>query len=160
MYAKNHNITKETNVRNMKAVIEKDKRRIAEIDTMIERLYEDNVLGKIPDERFSKMMGKYEAEQKALIEAVAKAENSLKVFEQDKVDLRIFLETIRKCTDIEELTPEIVNRLIKRIEVHNSEKVDGRKRVKLDVYFTAAGLIDIPDENELREMMEEIRKSA
>ena len=160
MYAKKHNITKETNVRNMKATIEKDKRRIAEIDTMIERLYEDNVLGKIPDDRFSKMMGKYEAEQKALIEAVAKAEHSLKAFEQDKVDLRIFLETIRKCTDITELTPEIVNRLIRRIEVHNSEKVNGRKRVKLDVYFTAAGLIDIPDENELREMMEEIRKSA
>ena len=118
------------------------------------------MLGKIPDDRFSKMMGKYEAEQKALIEAVAKAEHSLKVFEQDKVDLRIFLETIRKCTDIKELTPEIVNRLIKRIEVHNSEKVDGRKRVKLDVYFTAVGLIDIPDENELREMMEEIRRSA
>lgn len=160
MYAKRHNITKETNVRNMKTAIEKDKRRIVEIDTMIERLYEDNVLGKIPDDRFSKMMGKYEAEQKALIEAVSKAEHSLKVFEQDKGDLRIFLETIRKCTDIKELTPEIVNRLIKRIEVHNSEKVDGRKRVKLDVYFTAAGLIDIPDENELREMMEEIRKSA
>ncbi len=160
MYAKKHNITKETNVRNMKATIEKDKRRIVEIDTMIERLYEDNVLGKIPDDRFSKMMGKYEAEQKALVEAVAKAEYSLKVFEQDKVDLRIFLETIRKCTDINELTPEIVNRLIRRIEVHNSEKVDGRKRVKLDVYFTAAGLIDIPDENELREMMEEIRRSA
>ena len=160
MYAKKHNITKETNVRNMKAAIEKDKRRIAEIDTMIERLYEDNVLGKIPDDRFSKMMGKYEAEQKTLIEAVSKAEHSLKVFEQDKVDLRTFLETIRKCTDIKELTPEIVNRLIRRIEVHNSEKLDGRKRVKLDVYFTAAGLIDIPDENELREMMEEIRKSA
>ena len=127
---------------------------------MIERLYEDNVLGKIPDDRFSKMMGKYEAEQKALIDAVAKAEHSLKVFEQDKVDLRIFLETIRKCTDIKELTPEIVNRLIRRIEVHKSAKVDGRKCVKLDVYFTAAGLIDIPDENELREMMEEIRKSA
>ena len=80
MYAKKHNITKETNVRNMKAAIEKDKRRIAEIDTMIERLYEDNVLGKIPDDRFSKMMGKYETEQKALIEAVTKAEHSLKVF--------------------------------------------------------------------------------
>ena len=147
-------------MRNKKAAIEKDKRRIAEIDTMIERLCEDNVLGKIPDDRFSKMMGKYETEQKSLIEAVAKAEHSLKVFEQDKVDLRIFLETIRKCTDIKELTPEIVNRLIRRIEVHNSKKVEGRKRVKLDVYFTAAGLIDIPDENELREMMEEIRKSA
>ena len=156
MYAKKHNITKETNMRNMKAAIEKDKRRIVEI----ERLYEDNVPGKIPDDRFSKMMGKYEAEQKALIEAVARAEHSLKVFEQNKVDLRIFLETIRKCTDIKELTPEIVNRLIRRIEVHNSEKIDGRKRVKLNVYFTAVGLIDIPDENELREMMEEIRRSA
>ena len=76
------------------------------------------------------------------------------------MDLRIFLETIRKYTDIDELTPEIINRLIQRIEVHNSEKVDGRKRVKLDVYFTAVGLIDIPDKKELRKMMEEIRKSA
>ena len=144
----------------MKAAIEKDKRRISEIDTMIERLYEDNVLGKIPDERFSKMMSKYEAEQKTLIESVAKSEHSLQAFEQDKVDLRIFLETIRKCTDIEELTPEIVNRLIRRIEVHNSEKVNGRKCVKIDVYFTAVGLIDLPDETELLKMMEEIRKSA
>ena len=146
-------------MRNMKAAIEKDKRRIVEIDTMIERLYEDNVPGKIHDDCFSKMMGKYEAEQKALIEVVAKAEHSLKVFEQNKVDLRIFLETIRKCTDIKELTPATV-RLIRRIEIHNSEKIDGRKRVKLNVYFTAVGLIDIPDENELREMMEEIRRSA
>ena len=160
MYAKKHNITKETNVRNMKAAIEKDKRRISEIDMMIERLYEDNVLGKIPDDRFSKMMGKYEAEQKALIEAVAKAEQALQTFEQDKVDLRIFLETIRKCTDIDELTPEIINRLIRRIEVHNSEKVNGRKCVKIDVYFTAVGLIDLPDETELLKTMEEIRKSA
>ena len=160
MYAKKHNITKETNVRNMKAAIEKDKRRISEIDMMIERLYEDNVLGKIPDDRFSKMMGKYEAEQKALIEAVAKAEQALQTFEQDKVDLRIFLETIRKCTDIDELTPEIINRLIRRIEVHNSEKVNGRKCVKIDVYFTAVGLIDFPDETELLKTMEEIRKSA
>ena len=160
MYAKKQNITKETNVRNMKATIEKDKRRISEIDMMIERLYEDNVLGKIPDDRFSKMMGKYEAEQKALIEAVEKAEQSLQTFEQDKVDLRIFLETIRKCTDIDELTPEIINRLIRRIEVHNSEKVNGRKCVKIDVYFTAVGLIDLPDETELLKTMEEIRKSA
>ena len=160
MYAKKHNITKETNVRNMKAAIEKDKRRISEIDMMIERLYEDNVLGKIPDDRFSKMMGKYEAEQKALIEAVAKAEQALQTFEQDKVDLRIFLETIRKCTDIDELTPEIINRLIRRIEVHNSEKINGRKCVKIDVYFTAVGLIDLPDETELLKTMEEIRKSA
>ena len=162
MYAKKNTLAKATNMRNMKAAIEKNQRRIAELDKLIERIYEDNVLGKIPDERFSKMMANYEAEQKRLIEITAKAEQALKSAEQDKVDLRVFLETIRKCTEITELTPEIVNRLISQIEVHKSEKIDGRKRVKLDVYFTAVGLIDIPDENELREMMEEIRsgKSA
>ena len=160
MYSKKHNLTKAADVRNMKAEIERNKRRISEIDTMIEGLYEANVLGKITDERFSKMMGKYEAQQKTLIEETANLERALEQAEQDKVDLRVFLETIRKCTDIKELTPALVNRLIQRIEVHKSEKVDGRKRVKLDIYFTAVGLIDIPDENELREMMEEIRRSA
>ena len=56
-----------------------------------------------------------------------------------------------------ELTTAIVNRLIQRIEVHKSEKINGRKQVRLDVYFTAVGLIDIPGENELIEMMQEIQ---
>lgn len=159
MYAKKHNITKEVNSRNMKATIERNKRRIKELDKLIERIYEDNVLGKIPDARFSKMMASYEAEQNQLVTETAKAEESLKTMEQDKVDLRAFLETIRQCTDIKELTPAIVNRLIRRIEVHNSEKVDGRKQVRLDVYFTAVGLIDIPGEKELIEMMREIQSA-
>ena len=162
MYAKKHNITKEVNSRNMKATIERNKRRIKELDKLIERIYEDNVLGKIPDARFSKMMASYEAEQNQLVTETAKAEESLKTMEQDKVDFRAFLETIRQCTDIKELTPAIVNRLIRRIEVHNSEKIDGRKQVRLDVYFTAVGLIDIPGEKELIEMMRELQsvKSA
>jgi DNA invertase Pin-like site-specific DNA recombinase len=159
MYAKKHNITKEVNSRNMKATIERNKRRIKELDKLIERIYEDNVLGKIPDARFSKMMASYEAEQNQLVTETAKAEESLKTMEQDKVDLRAFLETIRQCTDIKELTPAIVNRLIRRIEVHNSEKIDGRKQVRLDVYFTAVGLIDIPGEKELIEMMREIQSA-
>ena len=159
MYAKKHNITKEVNSRNMKATIERNKRRIKELDKLIERIYEDNVLGKIPDARFSKMMASYEAEQNQLVTETAKAEESLKTMEQDKVDLRAFLETIRQCTDIKELTPAIVNSLIRRIEVHNSEKIDGRKQVRLDVYFTAVGLIDIPGEKELIEMMREIQSA-
>lgn len=64
------------------------------------------------------MMGKYETRQNTLVEETKKLERAL---EQDKVDLRVFLETIRKCTDIKELTPALVNRLIHRIEVHKSE---------------------------------------
>lgn len=160
MYSKQHSLAKAAIMRTLKANIEKSQRRIVKLDKLIERIYEDNVLGKIPDERFSKMMANYDAEQKELIEITSKAEQTLKSAEQDKVDLRIFHETIRKCTDIKELTPEIVNRLIRRIEVHKSAKVDGRKWVKLDVYFTAVGLINIPDEKELLEMMKEIRRTA
>ena len=76
------------------------------------------------------MMGKYETQPKTLVEETKKLERAL---EQDKIDLRIFLETIRKCTGIKALTPALVNRLIRRIEFHKSEKVDGRKRVKLDI---------------------------
>ena len=94
----------------MKANIERDKRRIKELDKLIERIYEDNDIGKIPDARFAKMMSSYESEQNQLIEETTKAEQALKTMEQDKADLRAFLETIRRCTEITELTPAIVNR--------------------------------------------------
>ena len=90
----------------------------------------------------------------------AAGESRDQVLRYIRLNLLIFLETIRKCTDINELNPEIINRLIRRIEGHNSEKVNGRKCVKIDVYFTAVGLIDLPDETELLKTMEEIRKSA
>ncbi|MBQ7986263.1 MAG: DUF4368 domain-containing protein, partial [Clostridia bacterium] len=72
------------------------------------------------------------------------------------------LREIRKCTDIKELTPIIVNTLIKRIEIHNPEIIDGQKKVKVDISFTAVGLISIPDSKELLHLMDEIRneKSA
>ncbi len=75
--------------------------------------------------------------------------------------MRVFLETIRKCVDLQELTPTIVNTLIKRIEVHNSTKDEnGRKHVPIDIYFTAVGVIDIPTSNEIIAAMEEIISSA
>ena len=67
------------------------------------------------------------------------------------------MKTIRACTDLKELTPEIVNTLIKRLNVHNAEKVDGRKKVKIDIEFIAVGLISMPDEKELLTLIEEIR---
>lgn len=76
--------------------------------------------------------------------------------------MKVFLKTIRKCTDLKELNPAIVNTLIKKIYVHNADKVDGRKKVKIDIEFVAVGLISIPDEKELLSLMDEIRneKSA
>ena len=73
--------------------------------------------------------------------------------------MKVFLEAIRECTDLKELTPTIVNTLIKRIDVYNSVKDEnGVKHVPIDISFTAVGIINIPTEKELIAAMEEIRE--
>ena len=160
LFAKQNTLGREINIRNMKQNIENSKRRIKELDMLIERIYEDNVLGKISDERFCRMSANYEKEQKELLAAVENDEQTVRKAEQEKIDLKVFLEAIRECTDLKELTPTIVNTLIKRIEVHNSEKgEDGLKHVPVDISFTAVGIINIPTEKELIAAMEEMREN-
>ena len=74
-------------------------------------------------------------------------------------DLRLLLRTLREITEIKELTPTLVNSLIERIEVHNNDKSSGHCYVKVDVYFTVVGMIDIPTEQEILAMMEEMQKN-
>ena len=74
--------------------------------------------------------------------------------------MHLLLQGLREFTDIKELTPTIVNKLIRRIEVHNPKKKYARKSVKIDIYFTSVGLVSIPDEQEIRRMMEQIRSTA
>ena len=157
LFAKKNAEGREKNIRAMKQKAEQSKKRITELDKLIERIYTDNVMGKISDERFAIMSANFEAEQKELREALTEIEQSIVTAETEKVDMKRFLETIRECTDLKELTPAIVNTLIKRIEVHNSIMVDGFKRVPIDIYFTAVGLISLPDEKELLELIEEIK---
>lgn len=97
--------------------------------------------------------------KKELLAAVEHDEQAVRKAEQEKVDLKVFLEAIRECTDLKELTPTIVNTLIKWIEVHNSVKDEnGVKHVPIDISFTAVGIINIPTEKELIAAMEEIRE--
>ena len=162
LFAKQHKLSKQHNLKMAKQNLEQSKNRIAEIDRVLTKLYEDNALGKITDERFERLSATYELEQKELCEAISKAEQDIENAEQENVDLKVFLQTIRQCTDLKELTPTIVNTLIKRIDVHNPDEKFKHRRVKIDIYFTAVGLISIPDEKELLALMDEIRneKSA
>ena len=157
LFAKKNAEGRERNIRAMKQKAEQSKKRITELDKLIERIYTDNVMGKISDERFAIMSANFETEQKELREALTEIEQSIVTAETEKVDMKRFLETIRECTDLKELTPTIVNTLIKRIEVHNSIMVDRVKRVPIDIHFTAVGLISLPNEKELLELIEEIK---
>ena len=157
LLAKNNTAARQSEVQKLKQTITASERRIQAIDKAIEGLFEANLTGKITDERFTKMTANYEKEQKELLEIVADGKKKLLEAEQTKVDLRLLMKALREYTDIRQLTPEIVNALIRRIEVHSKDKET--KKVKVDIYFTAVGLFSIPTEKEMQAAMEEIRQN-
>ena len=103
------------------------------------------------------MTANYEKEQKEPLKLVADGKKKLQDTEQTKVDLRLLMKALRDYTDIRQLTPEIVNTLIRRIEVHSKDKET--KKVKVDIYFTAVGLFSVLTEKEMLSAMEEIRQN-
>ena len=112
---------------------------------MFERIYEDNVSGKISDERFAKMSVKYEAEQKELQARVKELQAELNKDESKAVTSDMFLSSVRKYTRAKKLTPRMLNELIEKIEVYQSEKIDGKTVQRLTIYYSCIGSIDIPN---------------
>ena len=150
-------VSKRTETNRLKTSIESGKRRIQDLDKLIERIYEDQVLGNISAERYARMSVNYENEQRELVKRVDEDEKRLVSIEQTSLDLKTLLKVLRSSTAFEELTPTLVNSLIRRIEVHNNDKSSGHCSVKVDIYFTAIGLIDIPTEDEIKSLMEKIQ---
>ena len=114
-------------LRNSHKELEQATTRITKLDTIIQRLYEDNIDGKISDERFAKMTETYEAEQSELI----KRKNELKSFivqaKEQSLNVDSFLKVVRKYTDITEITDEIIRSFVERIDVYKPEKVPGTR---------------------------------
>ncbi len=90
LFAKQHKLSKQHNLKMAKQNLEQSKMRIAEIDRVLTKFYEDNALGKISDERFERLSSTYELEQKELCEAISKAEQDIENAEQENVDLKVF----------------------------------------------------------------------
>lgn len=159
MLAKKTNLVRQTENKKLRLSVERGEKRIAEIDKLIEKVFEQNAAGILSDERFSKLLQNYECEQKRLQTEIEEWKEALDDAGQKVTDLRLLLRTLREITEIKELTPTLVNTLIERIEVHNNDKSSGHYYVKVDVYFTAVGMIDIPTEQEILAMMEEMQKN-
>ncbi|MBQ8029195.1 MAG: recombinase family protein [Clostridia bacterium] len=159
MIAKQNDAMRKAEYEKLKKTVADGEIRIKELDRIIEKVYEDNALGRMDDERCRKLMAKYEREQKELAITVLEGQETLKSAEQKSIDLRLLLRTFREMTDIQELTPTLVNSLIERIEVHNNDKSSGHCFVKVDIYFTAVGMICIPTEEEIMAMMDEARNN-
>ena len=159
MLPKKTNAMRQKEHKRLEQTVEQGTKRIAEIDRLIEKVFEQNASGILSDERFSKMLQNYEKEQKELMREVSDCQKTLQEAKQKVTDLRLLLRTLREMTDITELTPTLINALIERIEVYNNDKSSGHCYVKVAIYFPAAGMIKIPPEQEILAMMKEIREN-
>ena len=120
--------------------------RDKELDRIFERLYEDNLSGKITDERFQRMSVNYDNEQKDLRERLTHLKNVLEELTCKTTSTEKFVEAVRKYTRVKKLTANMVTELIEHIEVHHTEKIDGVKTQKLVIYYNCIGSIEIPEE--------------
>ena len=119
-------------------------KRMEELDKIIQRLYEDSVLGKLSDARYMKLSAQYETEQ-AEIGRLAKAlEQEIESESGQVADVGQFLRLADRYSDLQELDAATVNELIEKIVIHSPEKIGGKKHVTIEVYFTYVGKIRIP----------------
>ena len=134
----------EKDIKRKRREVGQARKRIAELDRIFKRIYEDDINGTISHERFLKLSAEYEAEQKELTEKVKAEQQEVDTYEQNKSDFDSFAAIIRKYVGITELTPTIVNEFIKKIVVHAPEKIDGKRFQKVDIIFNFVGEIHLP----------------
>ena len=135
----------ETERKQVRFELSKAKARDRELDTLFEKLYEDNVAGKISDERFARMSKKYEGEQAELRSSIKALQADIERIDGKAATADMFISSVRKYTRARKLTPRMLNELIDKIEVHQAEKVNGVWRQRLTIYYNCVGAITLPD---------------
>ena len=125
--------------------------RDRELDMLFERLYEDNVAGKIDDARFAKMSKRYEQEQGENAKKIKALRLELKKDESKRMDIDDFLGTVRRYTDATTITKRMVAELIDHIEVYHAEKQDGVTNQRVVICYNCIGAFDVPDRRKIPE---------
>ena len=124
--------------------LKKAEKRIGELDKILAKLYEDQALGKIGEARYQAMAPGYEAEQASLQEQVSRLREQLAHTQEVQDNVEQFVPLIQKYTDIQELTPHILNELIEKIVVHEKKvEEDGSKSQMVEIHYKFVGCIDL-----------------
>ncbi len=129
----------ERSFRDNRRELEQAQIRIRKLDSIIQRLYEDNIEGRISDERFTRMTASYETEQQGLETRVAELRTLLADAQDKQVNIDRFLTLVRKYTDIQELTSEVLREFVEKVHVHQTQRIDGQKVQRLQVVYNCIG---------------------
>ena len=119
-------------------------KRIAELDTIFKRLYEDTISGKLSDERFQKLSTDYEKEQHQLQEVAAVLRGEIEAEERKSANVERFLSVVERYTEIPELTPCILHEFVEKIVVHTASDPKGKNRTQeIDIYYKGIGALEV-----------------
>lgn len=131
-------------VKKLKSELAKKEKRFADLDLLIKKVYEDNVMGKLPDRRYEMLSSDYEKEQQELEISMQETREKLAQFEDDTDRTEEFLSLVHKYTNIQELTPAIVNEFVDRVMVHKIEKTDGDRVQEIEIFLNYIGRVELP----------------
>ena len=135
--------------------LSKAKKRIAEIDALIQKIYEDNASGKLSDERYATLSLSYEEEQKTLKAAVPELQSFLET-ETDKTEsLQRFIQKVKQITELKVLTPELIHEFVDKIVVYAPRYLDGKRVQLLDIYYSGVGILHELTPEEMEEAFQQ-----
>ena len=143
----NSSTEQERNLKAQKKKLTTYRKRNNELDTIIRKIYEDNITGKLSDKRFEKLSTDYETEQENIENSIIELENEIASFETQTINTDKFLELVDRYTDFTELTTPMLNEFIEKVIVH--ERVKGHRYTSnqaVDIYFNFVGKIELPSE--------------
>lgn len=146
-------------VKKLKTDLAKKEKRFADLDLLIKKVYEDNAMGKLPDRRYEMLSSDYEKEQQEIEIVMEEIREKLTQFEDDTDRTEEFLSLVHKYTDIQELTPAIVNEFVDKVLVHKIEETDGDRMQEIEIFLNYIGKVELPaQELSEEEMAEEEKK--
>ncbi|MBO5506136.1 MAG: recombinase family protein [Clostridia bacterium] len=124
-----------------KKLLSKSESRIKELDILFQRIYEDNVSGKISDERFEMLSANYETEQAELKSLIENLSAEISETEEQSDNVERFISKVHKYFDLQELTQSVLNDMVKRVYVHAPQTIDGKRTQEIDIVYDLVGIL-------------------
>lgn len=142
----------------LKKRLTKEEKRISEINSLIKKLYEDNVSGKLSNKHFDMMLKDFEKEQAILEKSIEQAEGTLRDFEEDTIRADKFIALVKKYTDFSELTTPMINEFVDKILVHEEIWENYERTQEVEIYLNFIGKFEMPKKKPTKEEAEEMEK--
>ena len=142
----------------LKKRLAKEEKRISEINSLIRKLYEDNVSGKLSNKHFDMMLKDFEKEQAVLEKSIGQAEETLRDFEEDTIRADKFIALVKKYTDFSELTTPMINEFVDKTLVHEGIWENYERTQEVEIYLNFIGKFEMPKKETTKEELEELEK--